>query len=165
MNVIFLDIDGVLNSQETEERCNGVIGIDSDKVARLAKIVTSNNAILLLTSSWRLHWWKKEKDDDEQHPLGEYLDKKLAEHGLKIHDTVPYAGFDRGKAILNWLNSTDILVNKFIILDDELFDYGAEDVRLLGHVVKTSFYNKDGGLQDLHVVEANRKFKKQVDRS
>lgn len=73
MNVIFLDIDGVLNSQETEERCNGVIGIDSDKVARLAKIVTSNNAILLLTSSWRLHWWKKEGDDDEQHPLGEYL--------------------------------------------------------------------------------------------
>lgn len=165
MNVIFLDIDGVLNSQETEERCNGAIGIDSDKVARLAKIVTSNNAILLLTSSWRLHWWKKDKDDDEQHPLGEYLDKKLAEHGLKIHDTVPYVGFDRGKAILNWLNNTDIVVNKFIILDDELFDYGAEDVRLLGHVVKTSFYNKGGGLQDLHVVEANRKFKKQVDRS
>ena len=100
MNVIFLDIDGVLNSRETEESCNGVIGIDSDKVARLAEIVTSNNAILLLTSTWRLHWWKKEKEDDEQHPLGEYLDKKLAEHGLKIYDTVPYAGFDRGKAIL-----------------------------------------------------------------
>ncbi len=81
MNVIFLDIDGVLNSRETEESCNGVIGIDSDKVARLAEIVTSNNAILLLTSTWRLHWWKKEKEDDEQHPLGEYLDKKLAEHG------------------------------------------------------------------------------------
>ena len=38
MNVIFLDVDGVLNSQQTDERCNGVIGIDSDKVARLAEI-------------------------------------------------------------------------------------------------------------------------------
>lgn len=165
MNVIFLDIDGVLNSQQTEARCNGVIGIDSDKVARLAEIVNTNNAILLLTSSWRLHWWKREKEDDEQHPLGEYLDKKLAEHGLKIYDTVPYAGFDRGKAILKWLDNTDLVVNKFIILDDELFDYGAEDVRLLGHVVKTSFYSTDGGLQNRHVIEADRKFKKQVDRS
>lgn len=165
MNVIFLDIDGVLNSQQTEERCNGVIGIDSDKVARLAEIVNANKAILMLTSSWRLHWWKREKEDDEQHPLGEYLDKKLAEYGLKIYDTVPYAGFNRGTAILKWLESTELTVNKFIILDDELFDYGEENVRLLGYVVKTSFYNDNGGLQDLHVVEANRKFKKQVDRS
>lgn len=165
MNVIFLDVDGVLNSQQTDERCNGVIGIDSDKVAKLAEIVQSNDAILLLTSSWRLHWWKPEKVGDEQHPLGEYLDKKLAEYNLKIYDIVPYAGFGRGKAILKWLDTTDLEVNKFIILDDEMFDYGDDDVRLRGYVVKTSFYGEQGGLQDLHIKEANRKFKKQVDRS
>ena len=159
MNVIFLDIDGVLNSQDTVETCNGLIGIDSDKVARLAEIVNTNNAKLLLTSSWRRHWWKRERDTDEQHPVGEYLDKKLAEHGLKIHDVVSYVGFNRGRAIKDWISSCPDVVDSYIILDDDEFDYGESEVGLLGHLVKTSFYGKDGGLQDTHVRFANRKFK------
>ncbi len=162
MNVIFLDIDGVLNSQTTEDRCNGVIGIDSDKVERLARIVTKNNALLILSSSWRYHWWKKEKEDDEQHPLGDYLDKKLKEYNIKITDKLSYGGFNRGKAIRNWLKEHPE-VTGFIVLDDEEFDYREGDVWLIPYLVKTSFYSNLGGLQETHVMVANKLFKKQVD--
>lgn len=162
MNVIFLDIDGVLNSQTTEERCNGVIGIDSDKVERLARIIAKNDAILMLTSSWRYHWWKKEKEDDEQHPLGEYLDQKLKEYNIKIADKISYSGFNRGKAIRNWLKEHPE-VKSFIVLDDEEFDYRENDVWLIPYLVKTSFYSNLGGLQETHVMVANKLFKKQVD--
>ena len=165
MNVIFLDIDGVLNCQDTEERCNGVIGIDSDKVGRLAHIAKAHDAKLLLTSSWRLHWWKPETTDSEQHPLGEYLDKKLAEHGLAIYDKVPYAGFNRGAAIRKYIKNSAEPVDKFIVIDDEEFDFKEEDVWLMPYLVKTTFYGNNGGLQDIHVWYAERKFNKQVDRS
>ncbi len=163
MNVIFLDVDGVLNSQTTDERCNGVIGIDSNMVARLAKIVTNNDAILMLTSSWRYHWWKPEKEGDEQHPLGEYLDKKLAEYNIKITDKISYGGFNRGKAIRNWLKDHPE-VDAFAVLDDEEFDYRDSDVWLLPYLVKTSFYSDLGGLQETHIKVANHIFKKQLGR-
>lgn len=163
MNVIFLDVDGVLNSQTTEERCNGVIGIDDDKVARLAAIVDKNDATLILTSSWRYHWWKKENEDDEQHPLGEYLDKKLARYCIKIVDKISYGGFNRGKAIRNWLKEHPE-VSAFIVLDDEEFDYRDDDVWLIPYLVKTSFYSDTGGLQETHVVVANHIFKKQLSK-
>lgn len=162
MNVIFLDVDGVLNSQTTEERCNGVIGIDSDKVERLARIVAKNDATLMLTSSWRYHWWKKEKEDDEQHPLGQYLDEKLKEYNIKIADKISYGGFNRGRAIRNWLKEHPE-VKSFIVLDDEEFDYRENDVWLIPYLVKTSFYSNQGGLQETHVMVANKLFKKQVD--
>lgn len=44
MRVIFLDIDGVLNTPSSEERCGEYIGIDDDKVERLADIAKRTNA-------------------------------------------------------------------------------------------------------------------------
>lgn len=163
MNVIFLDIDGVLNDQTTEDRANGCIGIDNSKVYRLKKIVEENNAIIILSSSWRYHWWKRESDDDEQHPLGEYLDKKLAGYGLKITDKLPTPGNKRGRTIRDWLKEHPE-VDAFIVLDDEEFDYRDNDVWLIPYLVKTSFYSDVGGLQDTHVVVANHIFKKQLSK-
>lgn len=160
MNVIFLDVDGVLNDRTTEDRCNACIGVDNSKVFRLAQIVKENDAVIILSSSWRYHWWKKEKETDEQHPLGEYLDKKLASYGIKITDKLPTPGTARGKTIRNWLKEHPE-VKTFVVLDDEEFDYREDDVWLIPYLVKTSFYSACGGLQDSHVMAANYLFKKQ----
>lgn len=40
-------------------------------------------------------------------------------------------------------------MDSFIILDDEKFDYA--DCGIISRLVKTSFYDDNGGLQDEHV--------------
>ena len=44
MKVIFLDIDGVLNTPSSESRCGEYIGIDDEKVKKLKKIVEKNES-------------------------------------------------------------------------------------------------------------------------
>lgn len=52
--IIFLDIDGVLNTQETLRKShNGIIGIDPYKVLLLDRIVQATGAEVVLSSSWR----------------------------------------------------------------------------------------------------------------
>lgn len=52
--IIFLDIDGVLNSKDTIQRSTrGVIGIDPYLVALLNRIVIPTGAEIVLSSSWR----------------------------------------------------------------------------------------------------------------
>ena len=62
MKVIFLDIDGVLNCQDTfikryeKKKITGYyeLEIDIDMVKRLAKIVEETNSLIVLSSSWRI---------------------------------------------------------------------------------------------------------------
>ena len=61
MKVIFLDIDGVLNSFQTfreiyyEHELTGFrrVAIDIDKVKLLKEIVDNTGALIVLSSSWR----------------------------------------------------------------------------------------------------------------
>ena len=53
MNVIFLDIDGVLNYSESESRNGLYLGIDSKRIKNLAKIVAATDAKIVLTSTWK----------------------------------------------------------------------------------------------------------------
>ena len=57
MKVIFLDIDGVLNSDEYIDRAKNSQGIerhiDIDKVKLLKKAIDETGAKTVLTSSWR----------------------------------------------------------------------------------------------------------------
>ena len=55
---IFLDIDGVLNSEEMLNhkpfpKCRGMMGIEKSKVKRLKQIVEATGAEIVLTSSWK----------------------------------------------------------------------------------------------------------------
>ena len=57
MKVIFLDIDGVLNTHKTTRRlncCNEFTFVDTRKVLRLRDIVERTGAKLVLSSTWRL---------------------------------------------------------------------------------------------------------------
>ena len=56
-NIVFLDVDGVLNTVSTKERSPmGYIGIQEDKIRVLHTILTDNNAALVLTSPWKRTW-------------------------------------------------------------------------------------------------------------
>lgn len=89
-NVLFLDIDGVLNSNfwnDTHQReiSDGVL-VDEEKVRLLAGLVRSTNAEIILHSGWRF-WY-----DGDGVPLREEarnLSKLLAKEGLKITGVTP----------------------------------------------------------------------------
>lgn len=154
LKLIFLDIDGVLNSHSTKDLCVVYRGIEDKKVALLKEIVDKTNAKIILVSSWKETWYKEAKLKDKQDELATYLDNKLASQGLKITDkTDDYDPFQRGEGILEYLRQLkrrDIKVDNFVILDDEIFDY--KETKLTNHLIQTSFY-KDG-LEEKHMKKA-----------
>ena len=58
MKVIFLDVDGVLNSQQLFEKCEDdqLISVDEDNIKNLKTIVDATGAKIVLSSSWRYVW-------------------------------------------------------------------------------------------------------------
>ena len=145
---IFLDIDGVLNCNNTTDDCFGMIGIEDRLVKKLSTIVNATGAEIVLTSTWRDYWELTEKES--QDPEGTYLDEKLLKQGLRISGkTDPDWLYKRGKGIVEWLKVKN--VESFVILDDEPHDY--KEVNLEQHWIQTYDVN-DGGITDEDVVKA-----------
>ena len=153
MKVIFLDIDGVLNSEHTKARCGECIGIDGAMVKRLRKIVEATGAEIVLSSTWRLGY---NKDHKELEHHAKYLNNKLGNQHMRVVGMTPdlgRMGILRGDEIKKWLDTNSDVVEEYVILDDEYFEsFNVGD--LCKHWVRTSFYGEDGGLQDEHVEEA-----------
>lgn len=83
---------------------------------------------------------------------GKYLDSKLRKEHLYILDKTTDVGFNRGEGIRNWIKEHPV-VESWIVLDDDVFDdYDKFDI--IPHLIKTSFYSDNGGLQSEHVNEA-----------
>ena len=150
MKIIFLDIDGVLNSEMYKtshlEDCDDKF-IDLSRVKLLSDIVNATDAKIVLTSSLRIEWDKSSElcGDD-----GKYINDCLAKYGLSITDKTPFFNlFDhRRKEILAWLKEHYNHIESFVILDDINFGW---DV-LLSRVVIT---NPCGyGLEEIHVQKA-----------
>lgn len=151
MRVVFLDIDGVLNWRDSTSRYHGFLGIDDDKVERLARIVKATNAKIVLVSTWKADWDKTDFIEDLP-SLGQYMVKKLKNFGLSIFDKTIDDWEYRGKGIKNWIAQSKIPIESIVILDDEWFDYASENLH--NYVIKTNFYDEPGGLQDAQVSEA-----------
>ena len=147
---IFLDIDGVLNCNNTTELFLGMTGIEDRLVEKLSAIVKATEAEIVLVSTWRDYWepQAKEKQDAE----GTYLDYMLQKQELHISDkTDPNWLYKRGEGILEWLEDKN--VESFVILDDELHDY--KELNLEKHWIQTYDVN-DGGITDEDVIKAIR---------
>ena len=154
MKVIFLDIDGVLNGEKSRTRCAGYIGIDSDKLLRLKRIVEQTGAKIVLISTWKTGWCKLNKLLQDE--LANYLDRKFKKFGLEAYDKTPNAfgqGYlSRGEGILYYLYENK--VESFVILDDLQFDY--DGCNLTDKFVKT---NGATGIADEDVERAIRLLK------
>ena len=154
MRIIFLDVDGVLNNIHSTERCRGFIGIEDSKVEILKEIVNKTGAKIVLSSTWR-YGWEKNINDCDGH--GTYLNYKLSYSGLKILDKTKdfVDSEDRGGEILEWVKRNNI--TEYIVIDDEIFkDF--EELGIVNRLVKTTFYSKDGGLQQEHIAKAIKLF-------
>lgn len=155
--IIFLDIDGVLNSQKTfidnhdwekifiKIKINSIediitrqmLDIDLDKVFMLRDICNLTGAKIVISSAWRNFMYYT------------LIEEKLISLGLPIVGTTPYIDNNRGEEIRKYLEENK--VDNFIILDDEIF---RDFYELENHLVKTSFY--EDGLNYDAVEEAVR---------
>ena len=156
MNIIFLDIDGVLNCITSKSYCiddNGRIikGIDSDKVKRLAKIVEVTGAQIVLSSDWKEGWNKYYTNQKPSHV--KYLDNHLYKKGkLIIKDKTPdtnKGSWFRGEEILMYLRIHSGIDN-YVILDDTFYD-DFVNKEIEEHLVLT---NRKVGLTDGNVNDA-----------
>lgn len=147
MKVIFLDFDGVLNSNQYlqsgrhPDGCG--IGLDPFAVVRLRRLVHETDAKIVVTSTWR---------------TGRSVDNlsgllQAAGCHLEVLDKTPdlytksHGYKHRGDEINAWLRSTWHEVESYVVIDDDVVE-GFTDVQ-----VNTSF---DDGLQNCHVDAAIR---------
>lgn len=126
MKVIFLDIDGVLNTDETfiniykefKNTGNRRIEIDEFRVEFLSKIIKITKAKVVLSSSWRIFF------NEELKPVNNKsyeLLKLLNKYDIGLYSKTDYLGTKRESEIDKWLLDNNNIEN-FIIFDDESFD-------------------------------------------
>lgn len=146
MKIIFLDIDGVLNSWRYDQvRMSLADNIDETRLPLLYQIVSSTDAKIVLTSSWRKHW---ERDSDKVDSIGQNLNQLFEENGLAIFDkTIESSDNNRTDEIRDWLAKNS--VEQFVIIDDIAFGWD----ELESHLVRTN-YRIGRGLHDSHVSQA-----------
>lgn len=148
MKIIFLDIDGVLNSVQYDRlRTREQGNVDETRLPLLKDIVDETNALIVLSSSWRKHW---EKDSQLCDNIGKDLNSVFAKYHLSIYDKTPcLASNDRAEEICMWL-SMHSETTAFVILDDIAFGWGDD---LQEHLVKTNC-RIGRGLEEQHVKRA-----------
>ncbi len=146
--IVFLDIDGVLNSKRYDRtRGENDGNIDESRMPLLKQIIDETGAEIVLSSSWRKHWEPSEKECDEN---GKILNGIFGKFGLQISAKTPMIASERrGDEVLEWLDKNGKDVVAFVILDDYPFGWGS----LTESLIKT---DKDigRGLEERHVLAA-----------
>lgn len=149
--VIFLDIDGVLNTSYTKHRDEA---LDDFRLDYLAKIVNKTRAKIVLTSTWRYNLSKSLFSFKSYNNSAKSLIESLKERGLKISALLPDTPNNRrAEDIAEFIEKYK--VTHFVILDDELFNY--ESLKLSEHLLRTSFYEDnelDAGLTQKMIRQA-----------
>lgn len=166
MKLIFLDIDGVLNSSSwneahPEEIHEGRL-IDKEKVKLLSKLVQETQAKIVLHSGWRF-WFNENMTPLRREAL--YFVKLLEEQSLSLYDKTPDLTTEEIRAskkfslvkaseILEWLKQHEEIDNYIVLEDLELHN---KEIEL--HQIKT---DASEGLTDENVAHAIR-FLKQME--
>lgn len=159
--IIFLDIDGTLNSRKYITKVDFLFDdpqyqIDPEAVERLNAITSLTGASIVVSSTWRHAFY-------ELNPPGNFVRGKpvlkrfnlkelqdcMASYNIEafVLDATTYPDIGRSSEIRLWLEEhhIDLVTGEYVILDDEILE-GFE-----GHTVRTIF---EDGLQDSHVRKA-----------
>lgn len=150
IKVIFLDIDGVLNTYFTKEYTKmGAIFIEEKKVEILKKIIEQSDAKIVLSSTWRMGWEHIEHGKSDTWYAKDFIElkDKLQELGVILYDKTQVLDSTmrrRGKEIELYLKSRND-IDGYAILDD----LGGRWLRpCSSHLVQTSEYR---GLEEKHI--------------
>lgn len=149
MKVIFLDVDGVLVHSDYENL--GTCDIDPTKVKLLKYICDETDAATVISSSWR--------GINYNHTPKCYgvLRSILASASIPVLGNTPFSeSSQRAEEIKEWMLSQLELIESFIILDDE--DWNWKDYGFERNWIQTSF--DKGGLTEEHVDRAIHLFGK-----
>jgi hypothetical protein len=165
MKIIFLDIDGVLNSHAYMTKMGELWDdpanqIDPELVARLNKITDATGAKLVISSTWRLPFLDYCRID--------MLAELMASYGItgEVIGMTPAIGMTgsnerRGREIAIWLaDNLYFKVETFIVLDDDFVDCEPITKAARGRGFPETFKASQikpllaDGLQDDHVYEA-----------
>lgn len=140
MKVIFLDFDGVLNTQEYRDiHGSSKAGIDSSRLSLIKRLVDSTGAKIVLITSLREYW---EKDPNKCDYFGKIINDEFAKLGLEVYDKTPVSeSGKREDEILEWIVDNPGIKN-YVVIDDG----GLLAKFLVGHFVQP----KDG-LEDKHI--------------
>ena len=150
MKVIFLDIDGVLNSAQfcakikdkrlTMQKIEREI--DKKPLLMLKRIVNETGARIVVTSSMR------------KEPTFKDFKEYVSHEGIRIHDvTLDFgdSGMHRGEEIREWIQKHKEELEEYVILDDYTFkDFGEE---LKAHQVKSNMWTTRG-LEQIYAEQA-----------
>ena len=150
MKVIFVDVDGLLNSDDCIDSVKGSQDIDIKTIRLLKNAVNETGAKIVMDTSFR--YTKSFLKVQEM----------LLQNGI-LFDKTPFIDNERGKEIKQYLaEHKDI--EDYILLDDVIFpDF---DDELLEHLIKMDDTNSRGigkGLQEKDVEEIIRRFGRKKD--
>lgn len=161
INIIFLDVDGILNSLAyfkslgEEGKQSGFNDISDFHLQMLSKIYHSCNAHIVLTSSWRE---LNDESDMNVYPMYQYLVDSLAKYDMEIMDSTPVVEMNRPLEIVTWLENREYKENiRYVSLDDDFSKEQYEKYGIGDCLVHTRFFCDDvfeGGLQQEHVDKA-----------
>lgn len=132
MRVIFLDVDGVLNSSETRAKIDGLKGVSKKNLRILRHIVARTQAKIVLTSAWNINFNEKLVPTTK---AGMYLYRRLWENNLWIYDKVNDYGGNREQAVAEYVKKHNNLTDWVIIDDTHYGDYEKLNPK---HIVYTS---------------------------
>ena len=155
MKVIFLDVDGVLNSDEFFDNNKDNSYIDEKTVRLLKKAVEETGAKVVVSSSFRY-----------TRSFGK-VQEILLRNGITF-DKTPFLDNERGKEIKQWIAEhskiseelkDDSEVEDYVVLDDDIFDDFDEEI--LSHLIKMEENEVRGfgkGLQEKDVDKIIERF-------
>ena len=150
MKVIFVDVDGVLNSDDFIDSVKGKQDVDIKTVLLLKRAIEETGAKIVMDTSFRY----------TQSFLK--VQEMLLQNGI-MFDKTPFIDNERGKEIKQYLSKHKD-IEDYILLDDVVFpDF---DDELLSHLIKMDDTNTRGigkGLQEKDVEEIIRRFGRKKD--
>lgn len=155
-NIIFLDVDGVLNSLPfCNSRKPSDIDINAENLKWLSELYHTSHAKIVLSSTWKELAYCS---DPFCHRMYQELENSLKKYGMYIFSQTPCVNGNRPAEIKAWLNTYQSNSKIcFVSLDDDFHEEDYEKVGIGGHLVQTKYFCnslEEGGLQQQHVAQA-----------
>lgn len=122
MKVIFLDVDGVLNSEKDLLEAKGKSELFDRPLILLKELVESTKAKIVVSSTWRIGCSKSGRNSWYGEGIFKTLTDRLAEYQMEVYDITPVInkpGVQRGDEIRAWLENAKEEIDAFVILDDD----------------------------------------------